>query len=458
MVLFFFRDRTGATKVIDVIATTASGHRVLDPWLALLAGERVWSEHDETSPDTRRRAAGGLEVVALAFVVSLMWVVVVERLGAGRETTRTVVPAVAATLAGATLAVGPTRMLVGRLGAPAPFLRSLLWRGVAFLVLIVSIAAHMPGWPAVAAWAVGIVVGADVMMSTWSLGLTTNPLRWWRHFMLSPLHFGVIGALVAVAVVPGYLPRLESLVGPYVALHVGLLVAVLTAMALIAIADQLRLEFDGARALAAVQERRHRAHWLHDDVLAEVRITTLRLQGGTRSTEQVVADLEELDHRLRVRQLDELYAAGDTRLADIMQPHVRRAQTLGVRFTAMPSFDAAGHRVDEQTGRMFGRAVSVLLSNAVNAGATSLALGLEIDDEVVIVRLADNAGGFDLDEVPAGRGLDSLADDLGRRNVQRIGLPGGSLMIVTIPVAHRPAERRPPWEETLDALEHLARR
>ena len=459
MVFFLSHGRTGAAKVADVIATTASGHRVLDPWLALLAGERVWIDHDDTPADARRRVAGGLELVALAFVASLMWVVVFGRIGDGPAMARTVVPAIAATIAAVSLAIRPVQLLVGRGGSPARFLRSLAWRGAAFLGLIVAIAVQMPGWPAVAAWAVGIVVGADVMLSTWALGLTTNPLRWWRHFMLSPLHFGVIGALVAVAVIPGYLPQLWSLVGPYVALHVGLLVAVLTAMALIAVSDQLELEFEGARALAAVQERRHRAHWLHDDVLAEVRLTTLRLQSGERSREQVVADLDELDHRLRVRQLDELYAGGDTRLADILQPHVRRAQTLGVRFTAMPSLDAAGHRVDERIGRLFGRAVSVVLANAVNAGATSLALGLEVDDATVTVRLADNAGGFDLAEVPAGRGLDTLAADLGRRNVQRIGLPGGSLMIVTIPFAPGPPGRRlTPWEEPRDALEHLARR
>lgn len=459
MVFLLSRGLTGATKVAGVIATTASGHRVLDPWLALLAGDRVWTDHDDAPPEARRRVAGGLELVALAFVVSLMWIVVVGRLSLEREVDHTAVTAIVATLAAAVLAIRPAQLLVGHDGPPAPFLRSLLWRGVCFLALIIAIAVQMPGWPAVAAWVVGIVVGADITRSTWALGLTTRPLRWWRHFLLSPLHFGVLGALVAVAVIPGYLPRLWSLIGPYVALHVGLLVAVLTAIGLMALSDQLRREFEGARALAAVQERRHRAHWLHDDVLAEVRLTSLRLQNGDRSTDETIADLDELDHRLRVRQIDELFASGDTRLADILQPHVRRAQTRGVRFTAMPSLDAAGRRVDERVGRLFGRAVSVLLSNAVNAGAKSLALGLEVDDTAVTVRLADDAGGFELAEAPAGRGLDTLAADLGRHNVRRIGLPGGSLMIVTIPFTPgAPGRRRTPWEEPRDALEHLARR
>jgi signal transduction histidine kinase len=414
-----------------VIATTASGHRVLDPWLALLAGDRVWSDGDDP-PEAKRRVAAGLELVGLAFVVSLVWVVVVRRVGQPQEITRVLWPAVVATVAGATLAVRPAQIVLGHITRPAAFLPRLFWRGACFLALLAAVAAQMPGWPMVAAWAIGIVVGADVILSTWVLGIETNPLRWWRHFLASPLHFGVIGALAAVALAPAYRPQLWSLFGPYLALHLGLVAAMLTCRGLISVSEQLEHELDAARASAAVQERRHRAHWLHDDVLAEIRLTTLRVQSGVRSPIKVVSDLEELDHRLRMRQLDELYEGGAARLADVLQPHVRRAQTLGIHFTAMPTLDAAGRRVDQATGRLFGRAVSVLMSNAINAGARTVALGIDADDHVIQLRVADDAGGFDLDQIRPGHGLDQLADELGRDRLRRIGLPGGSLMIAEI--------------------------
>lgn len=416
-----------------MIATTASGHRILDPWLALLAGERVWSDGEEP-PEAKRRVAGGLEIVGLAFVVSLLWVVVVRRSSTPRETAQVLWPAIVATGAAAALAVRPTQIMLGKVTRPAAFLPRLLWRGVCFLALAVAVAAQMPGWPVVAAWAIGIVVGADVILSTWVLGIDANPMRWWRHFLLSPLHFGVIGALVAVALAPTYRPQLWSLVGPYLAMHLGLVAAMLTCRALISMSELLELELDAARSSAAVQERRHRAHWLHDDVLAEIRLTTLRVQSGVRSPVKVVSDLEELDHRLRMRQLDELYEGGAARLADVLQPHVRRAQTLGIHFTAMPTLDAAGQRVDQATGRLFGRAVSVLLSNAINAGARTVALGIDADEHVIQLRVADDAGGFDLDTVPPGHGLDQLAHGLGRDRLRRIGLPGGSLMIAEITI------------------------
>ena len=430
-----------------MIATTATGRHVLDPWLALLAGDRVWNDDDDP-PDAKRRVAGGLELVALTFVVSLLWVVVVRRVGIGGERTPAAMPAAVATVAAAALAVRPATIVLGRRSEPAAFVPRIMWRGLCFLTLAVAIVVQMPGWPVVAAWAVGIVVGADVMLSAWALGIEARPVRWWRHFLLSPLHFGVIGALAAVALMPNYLPHFWSLVGPYLALHIGLVMAVLTSRGLASVSEQLDVELQAARRSAAVQERRHRAHWLHDDVLAEIRLTTLRMQSGVRSSSQIVSDLEELDHRLRIRQLDELYQGDLIRLADIMQPHVRRAQTLGVSFTAMPSLDAAGRRVDPDTGRLFGRAVSVLLSNAINAGARSVALGIDADEHGIQLRVADDAGGFDFERMPPGHGLDHLADEMGRANLTRIGLPGGSLMMADIRVGHVPAAvtaARPVW-------------
>lgn len=426
-----------AGEGVSVIATTASGHRVLDPWLALLAGDRVWSDDDDP-PDAKRRVASGLEVVALSFVVSLMWLVALRAPSNSTAAWGTVTAAGIATVAAGMLAVRPTTTVLGHTSRPAAFAPRIVWRGLCFLTLIVAIAVQMPGWPAIAAWALGIVVGADVMLSAWALGIEANPVRWWRLFLLSPLHFGVIGALVAVALMPNYLPQFWSLVGPYLALHVGLVVATFTSRGLVSVAEQLDREVDEARRSAAVEERRHRAHWLHDDVLAEIRLTTLRVQSGNESPARVVDELEELDHRLRIRQLDELYEGGEVRLADILQPHVRRAQTLGVRFTAMPSLDAAGRRVDTDTGRVFGRAVSVLLSNAINAGARSVALGIDADDDLIQLRVADDAGGFDFSQIPPGRGLDQLGDQLGRDRLVRIDLPGGSLMMADISI-RRPA-------------------
>lgn len=417
-----------------MVTAISDAPRALDPWLALLAGDRVWADEDEV-PDVRRRVASALAILGLGVVVSLMWMSVIQRIGRGLPLLPSQLAAITATIVSIALAVRPATVLLGRTTTPAAFAPRLVWRGACFVLLVLAIAYQMPGWPAVAGWALGVTVGADVMMSSWALGVDPRPLTWWRRFLLSPLHFGVLGALAAVAIAPGYLPRLWSLIGPYAALHIGLVVAVLTCHALASMSQQLESDLETARRDATSEERRYRAHWLHDDVLAEVRLTNLRLQRGDLDAHGAAAALDDLDHQLRLRQLDELFAAGTIRLADIIQAHVRRTQALGVRFSAMPSLDAAGRRVDEEVGRRFARVIAVLMSNAVNAGASTLALGLETTPEQIIVRLADDAGGFDLPSVPAGRGLDSLADELGVGNLQRIGLPGGSLMIATIVTA-----------------------
>lgn len=418
--------------------------RVLDPWLAMLAGDRVWVDEDEI-PDTRRRIAAAIAVLGLVFVVSLAWMTVIQRIGLGTPLLPSQIAAMVITLSALALALRPMHVLVGARSRPSGFTIRLIWRTAVFITLIVAIAYQMPGWSSVAGWALGVTIGADVTMSSWAIGIRPQPLRWWRRVQLSPAHFGVVGALAAVAVTPVSQPRLWSMVGPYLALQIGIVVAVLTCLALLAITAQLGTEIDAARREVADAERRHRAHWLHDDVLAEVRLTTLRLERGDLDTAGAAAALDEMDHHLRLRQLDELFTTGSVRLADIIQPHVRRTQALGVRFTAMPTLDAAGQRVDEEIGRRFARVVSLLMSNAVNAGASTVALGLETTDDAIIVRLADDAGGFELENVPAGRGLDSLASELGRHNLRRIALPDGSLMMATIStsVAARPIPGRP---------------
>ena len=91
---------------------------------------------------------------------------------------------------------------------------------------------------------------------------------------------------------------------------------------------------------------------------------------------------------------------------------MRRAQSQGLEITDVPTFDVASATVDPDLGRLFARAVSIVTGNAIAAGATRLAISVASDDDFVTLVVTDNAGGFDLDEVPAGRGLWQLRQDL----------------------------------------------
>ena len=188
---------------------------------------------------------------------------------------------------------------------------------------------------------------------------------------------------------------------------------------------------------------------MHDDVLSEVHLATLRISTGTATPEQINDELLDLDHRLRLRQLDDMMAASTPRIFEVLQPHLRRAQNLGVRLDHVPTHEVTRLELDEQCGRLLNRAVSLFTSNAINAGATRLAIDVRVVDggERLVLNVTDDAGGFDLATVPDGRGLHTLIDELGAGAVQRYDAPGGSMMVATIPRHHPGAPHDPSRDE-----------
>lgn len=403
-----------------------------DLLFALLAGDRVWIDDGE-QPSLRSRYAALVEGLALTFYVVLIWTVLPGRVRFAEPDWIAWAAAIGGTAAAGLLAIRPCAMVLGRVTTSTPMTWRAVWRTACFLIVLVALAVLLPEWSVMAVWPLGVVAGADVILGAWSLGVPIEPLRWWRRFVTSPVHLGVLGALVATVVTGAYPDPAWHVVGLYATMHLGLAVTGLTVLTLDGFARMLDDARDHDRRLLVEGERRYWAHWLHDDVLSEVRLAQLNVQAGGVSSEQVAHELGELDHRLRLRQLDELLQGGPARLAEILQPHLRRAQALGITLTDVPSLDAVGMRVDETTGRMFGRAMAVLTSNAINAGATALAVRVRVEGDLIELTLTDDAGGFDLHSVPPGRGLDQLMADLGNHRVRRIPEQRGSTMVIEIP-------------------------
>ena len=131
-----------------------------------------------------------------------------------------------------------------------------------------------------------------------------------------------------------------------------------------------------------------------------------------------------------------MMSAGTPSVYEILQPRLRRAQNLGIRLDRVPTREVTRLEVDEQSGQLLNRAVSLLTSNAINAGATRLAINVQVIDGGTRLQLSvtDDAGGFDLAAVPDGRGLSTLIAQLGAAAVQRHDAPGGSMMVVCVPL------------------------
>jgi hypothetical protein len=121
-------------------------------------------------------------------------------------------------------------------------------------------------------------------------------------------------------------------------------------------------------------------------------------------------------------------------VAELLQPHVRWAQEREVEVTEVPRFADPTVAIDGEVGRVVNRALEVLVPNAVAAGATHLAFRVVLAPDDVTVEVEDDAGGFDLTHIPAGRALHALQQELGAGRVTCISTDKGSKVAVKVAV------------------------
>lgn len=178
---------------------------------------------------------------------------------------------------------------------------------------------------------------------------------------------------------------------------------------------------------------------MHDVVLSEIRLATLQLEVGAASVADAHRALLDLDHRLRLGQLEATIFTGRVTVGEVVQPHVRRAQALSVAITATPDRTVAARTIGPELAHGLNRALSVTCSNALHAGATEIAVRVFAGRaHGLVAEVSDNAGGFDLADAPLGRGLSSLRTHLGAGCVSRRPVPGGSIMRIDVPGDIRP--------------------
>jgi hypothetical protein len=409
-------------------AHTEGSPEALEFWIAIAAGEPVWADPDDGVSAIARLAAS-IEIFALGVCITITWVTALSRGGA--STGFIAIAPWVATAALLFMAVRPLRLVLA-------FRRQArLWNSffARVALITVAVACMLPSSPAsglLTMWPLAVALGVEAALCAWVLGFDVEPLRWWRNFLRSPLHMGIVGGAIASIVYLGAGEAAATVLPIYLVIQL----CVLGSAAVARLLDHFRLELDRRReadvAAAAAAEHRQSAHWLHDDVSAELKLVELKLRNGSFTAEDVAAALSELDHQLRLRQLDELFRSGSVRLAEILQPFVRNAQSHGIHITTVPTFDDASAMVDERLGRLFGRAVSVTSTNAILAGARELGFVVQSDDETIALSVSDDAGGFDLTSVPAGRGLWQLGQDLGTADISVEPSDRGSTVTIVL--------------------------
>jgi signal transduction histidine kinase len=402
------------------VAGTESGD--VDRWLAILSGSNTWQDSDR--PVTAAtRALAAIQVLA---VVSGAVAVVA---GSAESDVYRLTFLVTALLV---VCVGPIRLALGVVSKSRSFLRNASVRVIAVLGLLIGIFGVSRGWSALLSWPFGISLGCDAAITSGAIGWRPSSWQWWSSIVTSPIHLGVLGGLAGYSWGRPSENTLQTVLPIYATTHLWFVVSCVSAWFARHISAAETAATLSTLTEAADQERRRSAHWLHDEVCANLRLVTLTLQNGSLTTDGAARRLEDLDFALRLRQLEELLESGEVHVAEVLQPFLRNAQSHGVVLDSSPTYETASKVVSPQQGYRLQRAAGVLISNALNAGAGHLSVAVEIIDDLVQLSVFDDAGGFDTEQIAPGRGLWALRDELGAENLTFHKTDVGTHAIATV--------------------------
>lgn len=406
----------------DGVSITGSEQLSMSAFSTLVAGGNPWRGSGEQHEAWQRMIAVA-EVIALGAGAMALW----RHDLSARPGVLAV--AICGTAALALLMVLPISRAFGMSGWPQRFGVALVIRVLLMSIAVASLGIVLPGWASLWALPIAIGAGADAVLTCNEIGWTPRPFTWWRRFLVSPAHALAVGALlVVVATNSG--SGMTALIA-VACFHVWLLTTSASAWVLSELgrlqAAERSKEIDDVIAL----ERRQRAHWLHDDVCAELHAVALRLQTSDLGPQDAVHLIEEVDHRLRIRQLEELLDSGRARVGEILQPFIRKVHNSGVAITAVPSFEACATMLPARAARLVSRAAMELTTNALEAGATEIAYGVDIDDQQGRLRLTvlDNGPGFGMSQVPTGKALWTLQRELAGGGISITSSPSGGAAV-----------------------------
>lgn len=409
-----------------VAMPVANRSRRPDLWFAAAAGPGPWLGGERLAPVDRLVLMGGIaSALALSLAVTSTAGAALVFEGWLRCAAFGVVLAALVVVAFGTserlAGLGPATVLLARTMA-------------ALAILAMTVKAYGSVQPLVLG-GFGVAAGSHATVTLRAIGAEFRWSEVLRRFMLSTVHAGVLSGAVVLA----FSPPTRSLRADTIDLALALYALVATATLTMAVLSVLlnRIDAGSAGQIEAIRSSIHRdqAHWLHDDVCSELGHLRLRLQNGLIGPDALQRSLDELDHRLRLRQIEGVLESGPARLGEVIQPFIRVAQSHGVGLRDVPTYETGAMLLPPRSGRQVQRAMAVLTANAIQAGARELAIRSAVEEGQLVIEVEDDAGGFEYTRPIPGRGLDGLAHDLGPGGLEIIRTERGTLARVRVEIA-----------------------
>jgi signal transduction histidine kinase len=383
----------------------------IDLMVAFAAGPLIWRDQERRYSATERGIAA-VGLIGVTYLVTLAIAATVNELRSTALSTRLL--ALTAFVAGLVVFSHQLWLIArGRRWAPATVWAPLACRTAFGLGTLIATPILLPSSWFVMTWPVGLAWAANGALSLWAIGIRPIALSGLRRLLSSPVTIGGAGAFFAFVVAGIRNDVVVVGLRTIAAFALTIVIAGLT-VALFdnAYSAELRMLAAAERQVVA-REHRRRAQWVHDRVCAEVRRLRLLQATSAMTLQDVGPALDELDHRFRLIQLDELIDGGEASVADLLQPFVRDLQNHKVTITDVPTAEESGLVLTAPVAAQVRQVLANLCSNALNAGATRVGLRVRHDDGHLVVTVTDDAGGFDHQQLPIGRGLDRLRRQLG---------------------------------------------
>lgn len=422
---------TTASRTADPIRIPDSRGPTGDSFVAYAVGPQAWGAGSSEWSVAKTSAAAvgllGLSGMAVATVMMMIWNPL-HRVAHVRA------ELVCLALLGLLAVAKPLLGILAEREDRFPISAALTLRCLGFGLFLTSWVALTPLSAVILLFPIGLFAGADIGLTSHLVGFDRATIKTSMGYVVSPIHLGAVTAVAAVVVLARSTRTTTTAIGVLLGVEITALIGVISAAAV----RQLFRREDAVAAHICDEQRsvehHRRAHWIHDDVCADIRGLRVKVAAHTLTGSEIESELEELDHRLRLRQLDEVVAGGSATAAEVLQPYLRKLQHQGIQLTTVPHFDESAYTVLGQTAELLQRCAAGLTSNAVAAGATAVGLSLHATVDFLTLTVTDDAGGFKLEESPAGRGLYRLANDLlpGTISVEPTGT--GSAVIARIPL------------------------
>jgi hypothetical protein len=393
----------------------------LDVTFAILGGPRRWLS-EAWPPSPAINVMWGASIVGLVFVCALVTIgwsnaIAVPNGGVGIRISAAWIVASLLMLFPATATRLPSALLPAGVEA---LLRGLMLASLVSLAVPLTDTVRYCLIPAFS-----LFLGSDAAMTLSLIGIRRRTTKGSvASLVFSPLHGGLLlGGLLALIVASeistGTIFRTIAFV------DVLLILSYAVWLSHQIHSERLDQQRHDSEQQVKEAEHRKRSHWIHDDVLAELNLGRLSLERGDLSAEGLNELLAGIDHRLRIRQLDEVLQSGTASIAEIILPFVRLSVANGLTSISVPASDVGAIAVTNHVGEQMKRSLAVTTANALFAHATELTIDVRQTKEQFVLTVDDNAGGFEPTGLHAGRGLDVLNRELspGGIKVERHG-PG----------------------------------